>query len=330
MTHKTVEKLLAVVGLGLFLVVGVALPLRLVRAAPPTYAGVGAPEAAVFTVALPSPTPTVTLSPGQPPTPTVTLTPQEAMSPTEVLSPTLVSTPTETFTPTPTSTSTPTLAPPPTQKPGQGGAPATTEAPPATALPTDTAAPTATPTPIAKPTVPPTPSAPPTKESPLPPEITALLGDKGPLVIGGCLVLLIFALGMLLILLAFRRKKPKPVPSPLIPPSPRPEAAPGAYLESLDTAGGPRRFALKPGGISIGRAPDNEVVITQDFPGWDTVSRHHARVYQWEGYWVVDDQGSMNGVWVSGRRTGHNILKDGWHLRIGGVGFVFHTGEAAQ
>jgi pSer/pThr/pTyr-binding forkhead associated (FHA) protein len=103
-------------------------------------------------------------------------------------------------------------------------------------------------------------------------------------------------------------------------------------LESVGTAGGPRRFILKPGGITIGRAPDNEVVITQEFPGWDTISRKHARVYQQEGYWIVQDLNSMNGVWVNDKRTGLNLLQDGWQLRIGGVEFVFHadTGEGAQ
>jgi pSer/pThr/pTyr-binding forkhead associated (FHA) protein len=100
----------------------------------------------------------------------------------------------------------------------------------------------------------------------------------------------------------------------------------------VDITGEARRFSLKPAGVSIGRAPDNDVVITQDLAGWDTVSRHHARIYQREGQWVVDDLDSENGVWVRDRRTGHNLLKDGWRLRIGGVEFIFHTGtgEAAR
>jgi pSer/pThr/pTyr-binding forkhead associated (FHA) protein len=103
-------------------------------------------------------------------------------------------------------------------------------------------------------------------------------------------------------------------------------------LESVGTAGGPRQFALKPGGVTIGRAIDNEVVIAQDFAGWDTISRRHARIYQREGQWIVDDLDSKNGVWVNGRRTGRNILQDGWELRIGEVVFIFRAGpgEASQ
>jgi pSer/pThr/pTyr-binding forkhead associated (FHA) protein len=138
-------------------------------------------------------------------------------------------------------------------------------------------------------------------------------------------VLFILVMLVLLLLVILRREEPKP------PPRPYPDAAPVAHLEAVDGAGGARRFSLEPGGVSIGRAADNGVVITPDLPGWDTVSRHHARIYQREGQWVVEDLGSANGVWVNGRRTGHNLLKDGWRLRIGEVEFVFRvgTGEAA-
>ena len=149
-------------------------------------------------------------------------------------------------------------------------------------------------------------------------------------------MLLILVLVLLAVVVLFRRKKPRPGPEPTPgpePPSPMPpEAVPEAYLESVGSAGGPRRFVLKPGGVSIGRAPDNEVVITQEFPGWDTISRKHAQIYQQEGHWIVQDLGSMNGVWVNGKRTGLNLLQDGWQLRIGGVEFIFHAGagEGAQ
>ena len=102
------------------------------------------------------------------------------------------------------------------------------------------------------------------------------------------------------------------------------------YLESTSTPGGPLRFDLGPDGITVGRAPENDLIITQDFPGWETVSRSHARVYRQAGHWIVEDLDSMNGVYVNGRRTGRNLLRDGWRLGIGEVEFVFRagTGEA--
>jgi hypothetical protein len=313
MTHKPIERLLVVVGLALFLLLGVVLlPLRFARAAPATYAGVGQPEAAVFTTALPTltPTPTITL------TPTQLSTPTETLPPTETPAPTSTPAPTDTPTPTSTDTPTPTASPPPTAEPSP------TDTATATAAPTEAPIPT----PVPPPTASPTPPASPLEWLPLSPEIRNVLATRWSLIVGGCLVLTVFVLVLLLLLVIFRRKKPEP------PPRSYPEAPSQAYLESVDTAGGPRRFSLKPGGISIGRAPNNEVVITQDFAGWDTTSRHHARVYQREGWWIVDDLGSVNGVWVNGKRTGHNLLKDGWRLRIGEVEFVFHTGtgEAAR
>ncbi|MDY0019335.1 MAG: FHA domain-containing protein, partial [Anaerolineae bacterium] len=67
------------------------------------------------------------------------------------------------------------------------------------------------------------------------------------------------------------------------------------------------RFALKPEGMTIGRAQDNDLVITEVFAGWDTISRHHARIYKQAAYWVVEDLNSHNGLYVNGRRTGYNV-----------------------
>jgi len=103
-------------------------------------------------------------------------------------------------------------------------------------------------------------------------------------------------------------------------------------MESVGTPGGPRRFDLKPDGVTIGRAPENDLVITQDLAGWETISHHHARIYQQEGLWIIEDLDSMNGIYVNERRTGRNLLRDGWRLGIGGVEFVFRadTGEASR
>jgi len=140
-----------------------------------------------------------------------------------------------------------------------------------------------------------------------------------------CLIPLLI-LGLLLIPWALRRKRPTP-----LPPSP-PPAPTGPHLESVGTPGGLRRFDLRADGITIGRAMENDLVITQDFPAWETVSRRHARVYQQAGRWIIEDLNSMNGIYVNEKRTGRNLLRDGWQLGIGGVEFVFHagTGEAQR
>jgi hypothetical protein len=145
---------------------------------------------------------------------------------------------------------------------------------------------------------------------------------------GGCVVLLFFLLGLLFIALGLRRRKPKPPPAPPpSSPSPQPPVALGPYLESVAAGQEARRFDLGPEGTIIGRAPESDVVITQAFSGWETVSRTHARVYSEGGQWLVEDNNSKNGVWVNGRRTGHNLLQDGWKLGIGGVEFVFRAGS---
>ena len=97
------------------------------------------------------------------------------------------------------------------------------------------------------------------------------------------------------------------------------------------TPDAPRRLGLKPEGTTIGRAPENNLVITSDFPDWETVSKHHARIYQQDQHWIIEDTNSMNGVYVNGKRTGRNLLRDGWQLDIGGVEFIFRAnGKEAE
>jgi len=65
--------------------------------------------------------------------------------------------------------------------------------------------------------------------------------------------------------------------------------------------------------LHLGRAHDNDLVVTTAMRKWDTVSRHHAWLYYDNrlGRWVVKDEGSSNGTYVNGVRTGRNILQDG-------------------
>lgn len=305
MTRETIKGLLVVAGLVLLLLllaIGVVLPLRTALSSQPvSFRGAlqGAKDVALET------TMTVTSTPTQ--APRVTPTPVDTSTPTSIptQAPTAAPTPTGTPMPTPTQT------------------PATTPTPTATSTSTPTQTPTATPTPTATHIPTPTPTATPTR-SPVD-KAKALVSRNWPLVAAICLAPLLI-LGLLPILWVLRRKRPTP------PPPSRPPVPTGPYLESVGTPGGSRRFGLNPDGVTIGRASENDLVITQDFPAWETVSRRHACVYQRAGRRIVEDLNSMNGIYVNERRTGRNLLCDGWRLGIGGVEFIFRagTGEARR
>jgi len=135
-----------------------------------------------------------------------------------------------------------------------------------------------------------------------------------------CLIPLLFLLLALRVLRQKMARSAVPLTTPNAP-----------HLESVGVPDGPRHFGLQPGGSTIGRDPENDLVITQDFSAWETVSRRHARIYRRAGSWIVEDLGTTNGVYVNGRRTGRNLLRDGWRLGIGGVDFIFNVGiEEAQ
>jgi hypothetical protein len=206
---------------------------------------------------------------------------------------------------------------------GAEGVALVTTTPSATPATIPTLTGTLTQPPSAAPTLTPTSTTP----SPLDVGVT-FISNNGLLAAAICLIPLLI-LGLLLIPWILRRKKPRPVPTPP-PPTPT-----GPHLESVGTPDGPRRFNLKPEGTTIGRAPDlssNDLTITQDFPRWETVSHRHARIYQRDDRWIVEDNNSMNGIYVNGRRTGRNLLRDGCQLNIGGVEFVFRadTGERSD
>lgn len=86
-------------------------------------------------------------------------------------------------------------------------------------------------------------------------------------------------------------------------------------------------FPLSIDDLTIGRAPDNSIVILPKMPGAETVSHYHARLYHTDR-WILEDLDSTNGTYVNGQRTGRNYLRNGWEIGIGGVIFVFHTDKA--
>ena len=115
-----------------------------------------------------------------------------------------------------------------------------------------------------------------------------------------------------------RRRRTGPISAP-------PSPAQMPYL-TLVTPGpdSPAQFSLQPV-ARIGRASDNDIVIDDTFPEANTVSRYHALTQKEGERYIIIDLGSRNGVYVQGQRTPRNLLKDGWHVAVGGVEFVFHT-----
>jgi pSer/pThr/pTyr-binding forkhead associated (FHA) protein len=66
--------------------------------------------------------------------------------------------------------------------------------------------------------------------------------------------------------------------------------------------------------ITIGRAPDNDIVLLHD----DLVSRHHAQLAVRPGRLILKDLESANGVFIRGRRiTAPTIIKEPLPVSIG-------------
>ena len=137
----------------------------------------------------------------------------------------------------------------------------------------------------------------------------------------GALVLALLIVIVFLLFRLFRGRKKPPVTKPTRPIVSAPTMP---YLESIGYQGQQQRFPLDKPVIRIGRAEDNDIVITEHFQGWDTVSRVHATIERDGARYIIVDQGSLNGVYVNGRRTGRNLLKDGWKVAVGAVEFTYH------
>lgn len=89
----------------------------------------------------------------------------------------------------------------------------------------------------------------------------------------------------------------------------------------IDASG--RRFSVRANGItSIGRTPDNDVVVNEG-----SVSQHHA-VLSFDGRAArLRDLGSSNGTFVGTARITETALADGSTFRLGGAAFTFTIGD---
>lgn len=204
----------------------------------------------------------------------------------------------------------------PTSSPPSSPTPTT---PPTPSRPVMTATPSPPPSPIPPP---PAPSATPTSVVSGLPGLFQGLSSRWPLAGAICGAVLVVLLLVLTALLVFRRR-----PRPRRPTRPLPQVPPSPPWLEFTVAGRVRRQPLEKESLTIGRAPNNDLVITPEFAGWETVSRRHARIYRRGEDWVVEDLGSTNGIYVNGRRTGRNLLRDGWRMELGSVAFTFRAGR---
>jgi pSer/pThr/pTyr-binding forkhead associated (FHA) protein len=107
--------------------------------------------------------------------------------------------------------------------------------------------------------------------------------------------------------------------APAIPPSESYE------LVAVEGPLASQRFAVPSQGLTIGRNPDNDVVLAGEF----TVSRHHAVITLEEGKYVLYDRDSANGTWVNEERVFRHTLASGDRIQIWQSKFAFALAGAA-
>lgn len=99
-----------------------------------------------------------------------------------------------------------------------------------------------------------------------------------------------------------------------VPSQPRLVATAGVYSGSIFPLG------LNGNGVTVGRDPTNTIFLGND----DTVSRRHASFRIDNGTYIVNDEGSSNGVYVNGVRiSGPQPLRPGDEVQIGNTRFRF-------
>lgn len=84
----------------------------------------------------------------------------------------------------------------------------------------------------------------------------------------------------------------------------------------------PYRFDLKREVVSIGRNPENDIVV-----GSGSVSGKHAEMLRVEGGYQLNDVGSTNGIKIDGIRHQQVVLHTGMVVKLGDVEFGFSLNE---
>ena len=98
---------------------------------------------------------------------------------------------------------------------------------------------------------------------------------------------------------------PRPGHTVVLPP-----ALPARLIVS--TPDGTKEFPLKKDSVTLGREPDNDIVIEAE-----AVSRHHAVMKRRGPAFLITDLGSTNGLNVSGELVKEKLLAPGDHVSVG-------------
>jgi pSer/pThr/pTyr-binding forkhead associated (FHA) protein len=111
-------------------------------------------------------------------------------------------------------------------------------------------------------------------------------------------------------------KAAKPAKEPKAPKGAKPpKAKRGVPTSVVVTEGAAEGLAvsLDGGPITIGRDATCTIALTDDY-----ASSQHARLYQHDGRWVLEDLGSTNGTWIDRARiTAPTVVPAGVPIRIG-------------
>lgn len=83
----------------------------------------------------------------------------------------------------------------------------------------------------------------------------------------------------------------------------------------------PRRQATISGAMTVGRTPDNDIVVADVL-----ASRHHAMLVPTDGTMEIRDAGTLNGTFVNGVRVEAAPLREGDVVTIGNLDLVFTAG----
>jgi hypothetical protein len=94
---------------------------------------------------------------------------------------------------------------------------------------------------------------------------------------------------------------------------------------ALEVTGGPGtkgNHPLERDSIVVGRASTADVQLDSD-----EVSRMHCRLLRIDDEYVIEDQGSRNGIYVNGLKVHSAVLRDGDELQLGDVILQYREGN---